>query len=409
MSKKFPIDSFKQVEDLKKFTMEFFRNYDEDSDTGYILKVNIEYPKNLHESDRDLPFLAIRKDKILTNLEDKESYAVHISALKQALNHGLILKEVHSVIPFRQEAWLKPYIDKNTELRTNGKTDFEKDFFKLMNNAVFGKTMENVRNRRDVKLVVTEERRKKLVSEPNYDSYKQFSESLMEIEMRKTEVLIDKPTAVGQAILDISKSLIYDFWYDYLKPKYHDRVKLCYMDTDSFMLQIQIEDFFEDINNDVDKQFDTSNYDKNDNRPLDIGKNKKVIGKFKDEPGGKTLREFVALRAKTYAYTQLIDNKIEKHKEGRGTQKCVIKKHLNFDLHKKALFNNETIRRTQQRFKSDYHNIYTQTVHKTALGNKDDKRIKSFDGIHIYPYGKNKDLINKLETKIKNKPIQLHF
>ena len=149
-----------------------------------------------------------------------------------------------------------------------------------MNNAVFGKTMENVRNRRDVKLVVTEERRKKLISEPNYSSCKQFSENLMAIEMRKTEVLMDKPIAVGQAILDISKTLMHEFWYDYLKRKYQDNIKLCYMDTDSFILQIQTDDFFKDINNDVNKWFDTSNYEKNDNRPLEIGKNKKVIGKF---------------------------------------------------------------------------------------------------------------------------------
>ena len=144
-----------------------------------------------------------------------------------------------------------------------------------MNNAVFGKTVENVRNCRVVKLVVKEERRKKLVSEPNYDSCKQFSNSLMATEMRKTEVLMDKPIAVGQAILDISKTLMYEFWYDYLKPKYQDNIKLCYMDTDSFILQIQADDFFKDINIDVNKWFDTSNYDKNDNRPLEIGRKKR--------------------------------------------------------------------------------------------------------------------------------------
>ena len=194
--------------------------------------------------------------------------------------------------------------------------------------------------------------------------------------MRKTEVLMDKLIAVGQAMLDISKTLMYKFWYDYLKPKYQDKVKLCYMDTDTFILQILTDDFFKDISNDVDEWFDTSNFNKNDNRPLLIGKNKKVIGKFKDELGGKLLTEFVALRAKTYAYVQLNEDKLEEHKKAKGTKKCVIKKDLNFDLYKKALFNNETIRCTQQRFKSDYHNIYTQIVHKTALNNKDDKRIQ---------------------------------
>ena len=133
---------------------------------------------------------------------------------------------MHRVIKFRQEAWLKPYIDKNTELRTNAKNEFEKDFFKLMNNSIFGKTMENVRGHRDVELIITEQRRKKLTSEPNYDSCKQFTNDLMAIEMRKTEVLMDKPIAVGQAILDISKTLMYEFWYDYLKPKSQDKVML---------------------------------------------------------------------------------------------------------------------------------------------------------------------------------------
>ena len=163
MSKKLPIEGFVCCGNLKTFTSEFIRNYDEDSDTGYLLEIDIEYTKDLHESNTDLPFLSIKKDKLFTTLEDKENYVVHIVALKQALNHRLKLKKVHGAISFRQEAWLKPYIDTNTELRTNAKNDFEKDFFKLMNNAVFGKTMENVRNRRDVKLVVTEGRRKKLV------------------------------------------------------------------------------------------------------------------------------------------------------------------------------------------------------------------------------------------------------
>ena len=214
MSKKLPISEFKWCDNLEIFTSEFIKNYDENSNTGYLLEVDIEYSKELHSSHRDLPFLATRKDKLLTTLEDKENYVIHIQALKQALNHGLKLKKVHRVISFKQEAWLIPYVEKNTKLRKEAKNDFEKDFFKLMNNSVFGKTMENVRKSRDVKLVVTEERRKKLISEPNYDSCKHFSESLMAIEIRKTEVLMDKPIAVGQTILDISKTLMYEFWYD---------------------------------------------------------------------------------------------------------------------------------------------------------------------------------------------------
>ena len=130
--------------------------------------------------------------KLVCTLHDKENYVIHIRALKQALNHGLVLKKVHRVIKFYQEAWLKPYIDMNTKLRTEAKNDFEKDFFKLMNNSVFGKTMENVRNHRDIKLVTTNERRNKLVSEPNYHTTKHFSENLLAIEMRKTKVILVK-------------------------------------------------------------------------------------------------------------------------------------------------------------------------------------------------------------------------
>ena len=225
--------------------------------------------------------------------------------MKQALDHGLILKIVHRVIKFKQEEWLKPYINMNAKLRKKAKNDFEKGFFKLMNNSVFGKTMENVRNHRDIKIVTTNKQRKKFASEPNYHTTKYISKDLLIMEMKKAEVKMNKPIYLGQAILDISKTLMYEFWYDYLKPKYGDNVKLCYTDTDSFVIHVKTEDFYKDIADDVDKWFDTSKYDKNDNRPLPIGKNKKVIGKFKDELDGKIIIEFVALRAKAYAF--LID------------------------------------------------------------------------------------------------------
>ena len=179
----------------------------------------------------------------------------------------------------------------NTKLRTKvKKKDFENDFFKPMNNVVFGKTMENVRKHRDIKLETTDKRRNQLVSEPNCHTPKYFSENLMAIEMKKTKVKMNKPIYLGMSILDISKTLMYEFWYDYVKPKYKDKAKLCYMDTDSFVINIFTEDFFEDINNDVERWFDTSNYDENDKRPLPIGMNKKVYGFFKDELGGKIMK-----------------------------------------------------------------------------------------------------------------------
>ena len=190
----------------------------------------------------------------------------------------------------------------NTDLRKDAKNNFEKDFFKLMNNSVFGKTMENVRNHRDIRLVTTDKRRSILASEPNYHSTKYISKDLLIMEMKKTEVKMNKPVYLGQAILDISKTLMYEFWHSYIKPKYGDKARLCYMDTDSFVIHIKTEDFYKDISNDVERWFDTSNYDAKDNKPLKIGKNKKVIGMFKDELGGKIMTEFCALRAKAYSF-----------------------------------------------------------------------------------------------------------
>ena len=190
--------------------------------------------------------------------------------------------------------------------------DFEKNFFKLMNNSVFGKTSENARNHRDIKLVTSVKRRKRLVSEPNYHSHKKNPEHSMAIEMKKTKVKMIEPRYLGMAILYISKTIMYEFWYDYIKTKYGDRAKLCYTDTDSFVIYIKTEDFFEDISNDVDGWFYTSNYNENNIRPLPIGKNKRVPGLFKDELGGKIMVEVVALRPRTWAH--LMDDSSE-HKK----------------------------------------------------------------------------------------------
>ena len=163
MSQKLPVNGFKWINDVTEIDKKFIKNYDEDSDKGYILKVNVKYPKKLHDLHSDLPFLSKRMKidkckKLVCNLRNKKKYVVHIKSLKQALNHGLKLKKVHRIIEFNHAAWLKPYIDMNTELGKLAKNDFEKDFFKLMNNAVFGKTMENIRKHRDIKLVTTDKK-----------------------------------------------------------------------------------------------------------------------------------------------------------------------------------------------------------------------------------------------------------
>ena len=268
----------------------------------------------------------------------------------------------------------------NIELRKDAKNDFEKELFKLMNNLVFLKTIENIRKHRDIKLVTTNKKRSKLVSEPNYHTINLISEDLSIIEMEKTKVKMNKPIYLGLSILEISKTLMYEFWYDYMKPKYNDSIKLCYMDTDSFIMNIKTNNIYEDIASDVENRFDTSNYEVN--RPLPMGKNKKVIGLMKDELGGKIITEFVTLRPKTYSF--LTDDGKE-DKKAKGTKKCVIKKMINFNDYKKCLLDDEVIFKSQQRFVSKNHDVYTENINKIALSNNNDKRIVSLDKITSYP------------------------
>ena len=220
MSKKLPVNGFKWIDNSETaehvINEEFVKNYNENDNKGSILEVDVKYPKRLHELHSDLPFLSERMkidkcNKLICNLFNKKKYVTHINSLKQALNHGLRLKKIHRIIEFNQEAWLKPYIDMNTELRKAAKNDFEKDLFKLMNNSVFGKTMENIRKHRDIKLVTTDKKRSKLVSEPNYHTINLISEDLSIIEMKKAKVKMNKPIYLGLSILEINKILMYEF------------------------------------------------------------------------------------------------------------------------------------------------------------------------------------------------------
>ena len=256
MPKNLPVNGFKWFDNKHVINEEFIKNYNENDKKGYILEVDVNYPKKLHDLHSDLPFLPermkiIKCKKLICNLCDKKKYVVHINSLKQALNHGLKLKKIHRIIEFNQEAWLKPYIDMNTKLRKLARNDFQKDLLKLMNNSVFGKTMENIRKHRDIKLVTTDKKKSKLVSEPNYHTINSISEDFSIIEMKKTKVKMNKPIYLGLLILEISKILMYKFWYHYMKPKYNDNVRLCYMDTDSFIMNIKTNDFYKDISDDV--------------------------------------------------------------------------------------------------------------------------------------------------------------
>lgn len=296
--------------------------YDPDSKYGYIMEVDLEYPAELHKLHDDYPLApegtafpdspymedlkkvignkTVKTPKLIPNLNDKEKYVIHIRNLKQYLELGMKLKKIHRIIRHNQSKWLKPYIDYNTSMRTQSKNAFEKDFFKLMNNAVFGKFMENVRNRLDVKLPRSDAKALKMIASPLCKRFqpKFCADEVPCIQMMRKEVVLNKPIAIGFCILDLSKTLMYDFHYNYMKPEYGERVKLLYTDTDSFIYHVETEDFYADMVLDC-ALYDTSDYPADHFLHSNI--NKKVIGKMKDEMNGKPIHQFVGLRPKLYS------------------------------------------------------------------------------------------------------------
>ena len=354
------------------------------TDKGCLLEVNVSYPKELHNLHNDLPFMCERMEingveKLVPNLRDKKNYVIHIQALNQVLQHGLRLDGIHRAIEFNQSPWLKTYIDFNTQLRMAATNDFVKDFFKLMNNSVFGKTMENIRKHRNIGLVMTEEKYLRKVMKPNFKSGVLFGENLMGCEMGKIKVVMNKPVYLGQAILDLSKIVMYEFHYDCMVPKYGlEKLKLCYMDMDSLVYDIKTEDFYEDISDDIPARFDTSGYCPN--RPLPVELNKKVIGLMKDELGGKIMTDFVALRPKLYSYKKLDGSEDKKCK---GIKKCIVKKTLTFEDYKTCLFSDSTEYRSQLMFRSAKHEVHTIEVNKVALT---EMMIRGFLGKTGFPH-----------------------
>jgi hypothetical protein len=354
-----------------------------------ILEVDLRYPYDLHDLHNDYPLaperLPIgRVEKLVPNLFDKASYVVHHETLKLYESLGMEIIEIHKVLTFEESAWMKPYIDLNTKLRTAAKNDFEKEFFKLMNNSVFGKTMENIRNRVDIQLVTTEEKARRLISKPNYKSRTIFSENLVAIHMGRTKMKYDKPIYLGMSILDVSKNLMYDFHYNYIKKKYGNHAKLLMTDTDSLMYEIETEDFYEDIRGDVSEKFDTSNYEEDHRSSIGSQANKKKIGMMKDEVGGRIIEEVIGLRAKLYSI-KFGDG--EERKRCKGVKKSVVKKGITHEDYKKCLFSGEKVLRKMNVIRSHGHNIYSEEVNKIALSREDDKRTILDDGINTIAIG----------------------
>ena len=389
MAQNLPTHGFKWIKDLTKDKLfeilsEINNSMSNKGKKGYIFEVDLEYPSDLWELHNDYPLAPeLMKvngvEKLICHFKTRKNYVIHYRALRQCLELGMKIKEVHRGISFYQSPWMEEYIQKNTELRKLASNNFEKDFFKLMNNSVFGKTIENIRKRQNVHLVDNRKIALKLSNKPNFDRCTIFDKNFIAVHMKNTEVYFNKPIYVGQAILDLSKTLMFDFHYNYIKDKYGGKAQLLFTDTDSLMYEIKTKDFYKDINSDIKDRFDTSDYPSNHKSGILTGVNKKVIGMFKDEVAGKQITHFVGLRPKLYSF------KIENEKElkkCKGIKKSVIKKELDFDDYVKCLFTDEKQMRTMKIIRSEKHDIYSKEVNKVALSNKDDKRKVLKDKIH---------------------------
>ena len=390
MSQKLPVHSFKwmtnkEIENI--FNNQIVQVWNKNP---CILEVDLEYPEELHDLHNDYPLCPERVEcdkgvkKLIPNLRDKNNYVVHYKTLMQYLSLGMKLKKIHRGIKFIEDDFLKPYIDKNTNLRAQAKNNFEKDFFKLMNNSVFGKTMENIRNRVNVKLVNTGEQFKKLAAKPNYESRKIFNENLVSVHMKKTSLTMNKPVYLGMSILDLSKTLMFDFHYNYIKPKYGNKTKLLFTDTDSLLYEIQTEDFYKDISGDVKDRFDTSEYPEGHPSGIPTGINKKVLGMFKDEAKGKNIKEFVGLRSKLYSYKM---DEGKENKKCKGIKKAVVKKSISHEDYKTCLETGKEQLRRQNIIRSYEHVLYTEEVNKIALSAADDKRYLLKDSFDTLAWG----------------------
>lgn len=399
MMQKLPVSDFKwmTIQDLNIDKLE-----------NCILEVDVEYPKELHDLHNDYPLLpesgSVKYDeisnyskkilkqnkgrfdknnrKLLGTLNDKKNYIIHIDTLKYAIKQGLKLRKIHKSLSFKSSYFLKEYIDFNSTKRAGAANDFEKDFYKLMNNSVFGKTMENVRNRVNVKFVTNQRSYDLLVRKPTYKRNVLISEEneLTGVEMSKTEVKLDKPIYLGFAILEYSKLLMQRFHYGYIKPKYGNKATLLFTDTDSLAYCIETKDIYKDMRKNPEL-FDFSNYPVD--HPNYSVKNKKVVGLFKDESDGRCLEKFVGLKSKMYS----LKYKDKDKNTCKGVQKCVAKNKISFEDYYNTLKNGISMRHTIKRIMSRKHDISLISQNKVSLSAYDDKRYILDDAITTYAYG----------------------
>jgi len=385
----------------------------EEDHQGYILEVDMDYPDELHDKHNSYPLLPERIEiqgeqysdyqksclektesdvcvstKLIPTLRDKKKYVLDIRFLKCAMEHGLILRKIHRGIKFTQRAWMKPYIELNSRLRAKAENDFEKDFYKLLNNSCYGKSMENIRNRINFEIVTNQTRMEKVARDPRLKlPVTQFGEECCGVQFQKEKIKLCKPIYSGLSILNLAKIGMYDFHYNQMIGKYgEDKVKLLFTDTDSFCYEVETEDIYADMATAKEFKvngksiFDTSNYPKD--HPLYSLANKKVPGCFKDECGGVPMVEFIGLRSKMYSYTTM-DDAIQ-----GCTHKGIARKvNITHEEYRKCLVEQQTIYKEWNCIRGKNLELFVVNVKKKALSPMDDKTYLMDDGISSLKWG----------------------
>ena len=402
-----PIGDFSWLSDDEIRTLDIL-NVPDEGPEGYILEVDLDYPQDLHQLHNEYPLapehvaitpamlspyarrlhgegtLPTSVPKLVPNLNNKRNYIIHYRNLKQYLNLGLKLVHVHRVMHFRQEPWLKPYIELNTNFRKAARSKFEKDYFKLLINSFFGKTCEQLRKRVRVELVTLPWIAQKMNNNPALKDLTIISRDLTVYEMKKISVKLNRPLYVGFTVLENSKCLMYDFHYNHIKRKYGQNAKLCFTDTDSLFYSIETDDLYKDMGNDS-KLYDFSDYPTSHVLYNDV--NKKVIGKFKDEYNGTVISEFIGLRSKMYSILDVHD---KNKRTGKGIARATMTHCISHNDYRNALFNEETQSASMISIQSRAHRLQTVNVNKTTLSAYDDKRFLLEDGVSSLAYGHHK-------------------
>ena len=407
MMQNLPVSGFEWVDNM---SIEDVIAGDWSGETGLFVEVDMEYPMELHDAHNDLPLApekvnlgfsdaspaaqaiytgvstTVKNEKLCGHFRPREKYVVHARVLQLYSRMGMRVTKLHRAIKCKQAQFLKPWIEMNSNKRAKAKNDFEKDLYKLSNNAVFGKTMQNQRAQSDVRIALTDQQMMKFAAKSSFNSRFQIEDDSTNVvcTFKKEEVTLDKPIFMGAAILDFSKELMFKFHYDVIRAKYGDKAKLLFTDTDSLCYHIETEDVYKDLEDELGSYFDFSAYP--EDHPLHSTTNKKVPGFFKDEAvDGKfqTISEFCGLRAKMYSYSVGGKDKFT----AKGIKKCVAKKELNLELYKEVLKGKTDHRVKQTGIRSNRHEIYTQEITKRGLSAYDDKRWITCDRVSTLAHG----------------------